>query len=75
MIKKILLLNFFIAFLFQQEIQAQNEIQRYRSKTNIHYWKNRKPYEGYWQQDVFYTIKANVDDKTDIVSGNEELVY
>lgn len=75
MLKKIFFLHLFISILFHHEIQAQNEIQRYRSKTNIHYWKNRKPYEGYWQQDVFYTIKANVDDKTDIVSGKEELVY
>ncbi len=39
------------------------------------YWKNRKPFEGYWQQDVHYKIKAKVDETTDIVSGQEELTY
>ena len=35
----------------------------YRSTTNTYYWKNRKPFEGYWQQDVHYKIKAAVDEK------------
>lgn len=47
----------------------------YRSASNPYYWKNRKPYEGYWQQDVHYNIKASVDDQTDIVDGEEELTY
>lgn len=47
----------------------------YRSAENPHYWKNRKPYEGYWQQDVDYKIKAQIDDKTDIVTAEEELTY
>jgi aminopeptidase N len=47
----------------------------YRSVSNAYYWKNRKPFEGYWQQDVQYTIKASLDDKTDIVDGEEELIY
>ncbi|MFN5544036.1 MAG: M1 family peptidase, partial [Bacteroidota bacterium] len=47
----------------------------YRSAENPYYWKNRKPYEGYWQQDVHYYIKATLDDKTDIVSGEQELIY
>ena len=47
----------------------------YRSAENSTYWKNRKPFEGYWQQDVRYKIKANIDEKTDIVDGKEELVY
>ncbi len=49
--------------------------QEYRSKENSLYWKNRKPFEGYWQQDVHYKIYAKVDEKTDIVSGNEEITY
>lgn len=52
---------------------AQNK--PYRDASNQHYWKNRKPFEGYWQQDVAYKIKASVNDKTDIVDGEEELVY
>lgn len=47
----------------------------YRSAENPYYWKNRKPNEGYWQQDVHYKIKATLDDKTDIVSGEQELIY
>lgn len=52
---------------------AQNK--PYRDVSNPHYWKNRKPFEGYWQQDVAYKIKASVNDQTDVVSGEEELVY
>lgn len=47
----------------------------YRSASNPHYWKNKKPYEGYWQQDVSYNIKARIDEKTDIISASEQLVY
>lgn len=68
--KKIFFL-FFIPF----TILSQTEYADYRSLTNPLYWKNRKPYEGYWQQDVHYNIKAFVDDSTDIVSGSEELTY
>ncbi len=33
------------------------------------------PIPGYWQQDTYYKIKAKLDDKTDIITGTEELVY
>jgi aminopeptidase N len=49
--------------------------QEYRSKENSYYWKNRKPFDGYWQQDVHYKIKAKLDEKTDIISATEELTY
>ncbi len=52
---------------------AQNK--PYNDASNPYYWKNRKPYAGYWQQDVAYTIKAQVDDQTDIVTGDEMLMY
>lgn len=54
---------------------SQNEYIDYRSVTNPLYWKNRKPYEGYWQQDVHYNIKAEINDSSDIVTGHEELTY
>lgn len=54
---------------------AQTEYIDYRSATNPHYWKNRKPHEGYWQQDVHYNIKAEINDSSDILSGHEELTY
>lgn len=47
----------------------------YQSAANQYYWKNRKPFEGYWQQDVQYKITAAIDDKTDIIDGSEELTY
>lgn len=54
---------------------SQTEYVDYRSVTNPMYWKNRKPFEGYWQQDVHYNIKAEVNDSTDVVYGKEELTY
>jgi hypothetical protein len=54
---------------------SQNEYTDYRSSTNPLYWKNRKPFEGYWQQDVHYNISASINDSTDILSGEEELIY
>lgn len=54
---------------------SQNEYIDFRSATNPLYWKNRKPYEGYWQQDVHYNLFADINDSTDIVSGKEELTY
>ncbi len=54
---------------------AQNEYVDYRSSTNPLYWKNRKPVEGYWQQDIHYNIKAEINDSSDVLSGTEELTY
>jgi len=65
-IKKCLFL--LILQIFVCESFAQNN-------SNPLYWKNHKPYEGYWQQDVQYNIKANIDEKTDILSGEEVLTY
>ncbi len=61
--------------LFTQISFSQTEYLEYRSATNPLYWKNRKPVEGYWQQDVHYSIKAEINDSTDILSGMEELTY
>ena len=47
----------------------------YRSASNPMYWKNKMPFAGYWQQDVAYKIKANIDETTDIVGGEEQLSY
>lgn len=49
--------------------------QPYRSSANQHYWKNRKPTKDYWQQDVHYKIKANINEITNIVSATEDLTY
>lgn len=47
----------------------------YRNSENHIYWQNRKPFEGYWQQDVAYKINASVNEKTNIIDANEELKY
>lgn len=47
----------------------------YQNKDNPYYWKNRPPFPGYWQQDVYYNIKASLDDETDIITGEETLIY
>lgn len=38
-------------------------------------WKNRKPNNSYWQQDVQYKIKAKIDEDKLTVGGEIELVY
>lgn len=47
----------------------------YRSADNKLYWKNKKPYEGYWQQDVHYQIQAKLNDSAEFISGKMRLVY
>ena len=47
----------------------------YRNADNPHYWKNRPPNEGYWQQDVHYRIEARLDDEQDKVDAEMDLVY
>ncbi len=54
---------------------AQFPDNHFQSEENIHYWKNKKPYEGYWQQDVHYTIYAKLNDSTNIISGKLKLEY
>ncbi|HQQ94615.1 MAG TPA: M1 family metallopeptidase [Bacteroidia bacterium] len=64
----------FVTF-YSKILYSQSEYTEYRSATNPYYWKNRKPIEGYWQQDVHYNIKASVNDSSDVLSGSEELIY
>lgn len=47
----------------------------YKSASNEYYWKNRKPYEGYWQQDVHYRINATLLDSVDVIEAAETLTY
>ena len=39
------------------------------------YWKNKKPFADYWQQDVKYTIKVIIDERKLTVGGDLELLY
>ncbi|MBL7931548.1 MAG: M1 family metallopeptidase [Bacteroidia bacterium] len=66
---------YFLVVFSSLSLFSQTEYIDYRSSSNPYYWKNRKPFEGYWQQDVHYTIKAELNDSSDIISGNEELTY
>lgn len=47
----------------------------YRNTSNPMYWKNKLPYAGYWQQDVYYKINATLNDTTECITGTEQLVY
>ena len=68
-------LALFAVTAFGQANQPMLEAVEYRSANNPYYWKNRKPFEGYWQQDVEYKIKANIDETTDIIDAEETLTY
>ena len=39
----------------------------YQNADNPNYWKNKMPHAAYWQQDVYYNIKARIDEETDII--------
>lgn len=47
----------------------------FQSTENPYYWRNKKPNSDYWQQDVYYKIYATINEETDIIIGNEQLVY
>lgn len=47
----------------------------YQSASNPNYWKNKKPHAAYWQQDVHYTINAEISAESDIISANQVLIY
>lgn len=61
--------------LLTANVLAQFPENTYQSADNQYYWKNRKPFDGYWQQDVHYKINATLDDKTNIIDGKIELTY
>lgn len=48
---------------------------KYRSKDNPLYWKNRKPDAAYWQQDVNYKINARIDEEKNTIVAKESLQY
>jgi aminopeptidase N len=58
-----------------QSFDAKHPPNTYRNADNPHYWKNRSPYPGYWQQDVHYIIKARIDDDQDLAQGDLTLYY
>lgn len=72
-------ISFFIFGNTHQTVEAQYDPESppntFRSSDNPLYWKNKKPYPGYWQQDVHYKIQAKIEEKTDIIYGQQELTY
>ncbi len=81
--KKILFLFFLmIGFVFSQDLNSLethynpiNKPNTYNHLDNPNYWKNKQPYEGYWQQDVYYEIKAEINDLDNIISASQKLTY
>lgn len=61
--------------LLAQRFDDRHPPNTYRNADNPHYWKNRSPYEGYWQQDVHYLIKGRLDDERDVLDGELTLYY
>ncbi len=70
-------------FLFPAHLSAQTTFKydpvhppnTFRSASSPYYWANRKPFEGYWQQDVHYSIKAEIEETTDIITASQKLTY
>ena len=48
---------------------------QYIAQENPYYWKRRKPFADYWQQDVHYKILANIVPEKDMIEGVETLTY
>ena len=58
--------------------QAYDDLSKpnsYRSADNPNYWKNKMPRAEYWQQDVHYSIKADIDETSDIITASQTLEY
>lgn len=47
----------------------------FRTASNPWYWKHRKPHSDYWQQDVYYRIRAELDPDTREIKGSLTLTY
>ena len=73
-----LIVVLFFAFAGYLGAQAQNTnfpVSKYRSADNPLYWKNRPPFPGYWQQDIYVNLEASLDDSLNTIDGKENLVY
>jgi len=74
-IKLYIIFSLLCSGLYAQNYSDTGPADNFSSPQNPYYWKNRPPFAGYWQQDVHYNIKANIDETTDIITGEEQLVY
>ena len=76
--KQILSVLLLLCVIFTYAQEQYNPLVKpntYRNTDNPNYWKNKMPHNAYWQQDVHYRITANIDEETDIISGDETLTY
>ncbi len=58
-----------------QTFDPQHPPNTYRNADNPYYWKNKRPFSEYWQQDVHYRIQARLDEKQDMIRGKMKLTY
>jgi hypothetical protein len=74
---KQLILSIILTLLVIKGTLAQSAFpeNKYRTSANPHYWKNKLPHAGYWQQDVHYEITAVVNDSDDVIEGKYKLTY
>jgi hypothetical protein len=70
----LLLISFISTSAYSQDLPVFAE-NTYRTSSNPHYWKSRKPFADYWQQDVHYRIKAKLYDSIGMIEGQEQLTY
>jgi len=72
------ILYLLISMAFCPLLRGQNAIELlkdFQSPNNRQYWKNRTPFQGYWQQDVAYKINCVVIDSSNSIIGEEEIAY
>ncbi len=75
---RFLIILFLLQFLMLEAEAQYNPLQppnTFASDDNPNYWKNKKPHSAYWQQDVYYNIKAELNDEKDLISGLMHLEY
>lgn len=57
-------------------VASQLNAQPFQSPSNPYYWKNKIGVKSeYWQQDIDYTINAYLDEKDEIIKGEETIIY
>lgn len=61
--------------LLAQRFDPLHPPNTFRNADNPYYWKNRPPYDGYWQQDVHYRIQARLNETEDLTDGSVTLTY
>ncbi len=65
-----------IQFVSAQNYNPISPPNTFRSADNPKYWKNKGTLPAdYWQQDVYYQMDVEIDEKTDIAHGTTKLTY